>query len=56
MNVNIILDSDYICSKLSEGKEISIDYLFTYLKNKSNIILILDSEQNLLKNILDMRN
>ena len=52
MNVNIILDSDYICSKLSEGKEISIDYLFTYLKNKSNIILILDSEQNLLKNII----
>ena len=38
--------------KLSEGKEISIDYLFTYLKNKSNIILILDSEQNLLKNII----
>lgn len=52
MNVNIILDSDYICEKLSEGKEVSIDYLFTYFKNKSNIIIIQDNEQNLIRNIV----
>ena len=34
MNVNIVLDSDYICSKLSEGKEEAIDVLFTYFKQK----------------------
>ena len=39
MNVNIVLDSDYICSKLSEGKEDAIDVLFTYFKQKSNIII-----------------
>ena len=52
MNVNIVLDSDYICSKLSEGKEDAIDVLFTYFKQKSNIIIIQDDEKNLLKNII----
>ena len=28
MNVNIILDSDYICNKLNEGKEEKINALF----------------------------
>ena len=52
MNVNIILDSDYICSKLTEGEEKTINNLFTYFKNKSNIIIILDNNKNLLKKIV----
>jgi len=52
MNVNIVLDSDYICSVLSEGKESSLNYLFTYFKNKSNIIIIQDKEKALLNKII----
>ena len=52
MNVNIVLDSDYICSKLSEGKEEAIDVLFTYFKQKSNIIIIQDNEKSILRNII----
>jgi len=52
MNVNIVLDSDYICSKLSEGKEEAIDVLFTYFKQKSNIIIIQDNEKIILRNII----
>lgn len=51
MNVNIILDSDYICNKLNDGAEDVINNLFTYFKNKSNIILIQDNNKNLLKKI-----
>ena len=52
MNVNIVLDSDYICNKLSEGKEDQINFLFTFIKNSSNIILLQDNEKNILKNII----
>ena len=52
MNVNIVLDSEYICNKLSEGKEDQINFLFTFIKNSSNIILLQDNEKNILKNII----
>ena len=52
MNINIVLDSDYICSLLSKGKENSLNYLFTYFKNKSNIIIIQDNEKTLLNKII----
>jgi hypothetical protein len=52
MNVNIILDSDYICNKLTEGEEKTINNLFSYFKNKTNIIILLDNNKNLLKKIV----
>ena len=52
MNVNIILDSDYICNKLNEGKEEKINALFTFMKNMSNIIIIQDNDQNIVRNII----
>ena len=51
MNVNIVLDSDYICNKLNDGEEDIINNLFTYFKNKSNIIIIQDNNKTLLKKI-----
>ena len=47
MNVNIILDSEYICNKLTEGEEKTINNLFTYFKNKSNIIILQDNNKDL---------
>ena len=55
MNVNIILDSDYICNKLNEGKEEKINALFNFMKNMSNIIIILDNDQNIVRNIIKMK-
>lgn len=52
MNVNIILDSEYICNKLTEGEEKTINNLFTYFKNKSNIIILQDNNKDLLKKIV----
>ena len=53
MNVNIILDSDYICNKLSEGKEDLINSLFVFMKTMSNIIIIQDSERNIIRKIIN---
>lgn len=52
MNVNIILDSDYIYNKLTDGEEKTINNLFTYFKNKSNIIILQDNNKDLLKKIV----
>ena len=53
MNVNVILDTDYICSQLSNNESsIRVANLFMLLKNKSNIIILQDNDQNILKNIL----
>ncbi len=52
MNVNIILDSDYIYSRLTDGDEKTINNLFTYFKNKSNIIIIQDDDKTLLKKLI----
>ena len=53
MNVNVILDTDYICSQLSNNESsIRVANLFMLLKNKSNIIILQDNDQSILKNIL----
>lgn len=53
MNVNVILDTDYICSQLSNNESsIRVANLFMLLKNKSNIIILQDNNNNILKNIV----
>ena len=53
MNVNVILDTDYICSQLSNNESsIRVANLFMLLKHKSNIIILQDNDQSILKNIL----
>ena len=41
MNINIVLDSDYICKKLSNPNAAKdIEHLFMIMKRKSNIIIV----------------
>ena len=53
MNINIVLDSDYICKKLSsENGAKDIEHLFMIMKQKSNIIIIQDKKQKIINNII----
>jgi hypothetical protein len=53
MNINIILDSDYICKKLSsENGAKDIEHLFMIMKQKSNIIVIQDKNQKIINKII----
>jgi len=53
MNINIVLDSDYICKKLSsENGAKDIEHLFMIMKKKSNIIIIQDNKQKIINNII----
>ena len=52
MNVNIIIDPEYIISNLKADVDIlRIANLFLTLKNKSNIIIIQDKEKEIIKKI-----
>jgi len=52
MNVNIIIDPEYIISNLKADVDIlRIANLFLTLKNKSNIIIIQDKEKEIIKQI-----
>tara|TARA_B100000787_G_scaffold136312_1_gene105117 strand:+ start:836 stop:1897 length:1062 start_codon:yes stop_codon:yes gene_type:complete len=52
MNINIVLDSDYICRKLSsENGAKDIENLFMIMKQKSNVIIIQDKKQKIINNI-----
>ena len=52
MNLNIILDADYIYKKLSDGKEELINSFFTFIKNQTKIKILQDNEKNILKKII----
>ena len=53
MNINIVLDSEYICKELSDPSgAIRIAHLFMTLKEKSNVIILQDKDQKIIKNIL----
>ncbi len=53
MNINIILDAEYICKELSEEKSaLRVCNLFMMLKHKSNIIIIQDKDKKMITNIL----
>lgn len=53
MNVNIILDSDYICKKFSTISGMNeVEKLFLIMKKKSNIIIIQDKNGKIINNIL----
>ena len=52
MNINIILDSEYICKELSnESSAIRIANLFMIMHKKSNIIILQDKDQEIITNI-----
>lgn len=53
MNINILLDPEYICEQLSSKTgAIKVAYLLMAMKHKSNIIIIQDKEQEIIRNIL----
>ena len=53
MNINIVLDSDYICKKLSDPNSAKdVEHLFMIMKQKSNIIIIQDKNQKIINNIV----
>ena len=53
MNINIVLDSEYICKELSdENSALRIANLFMIMKRKSNIIILQDKDQEIITNIL----
>ena len=53
MNINIILDSEYICKELSnQDSAIRIANLFMIMHKKSNIIILQDKQQEIITNIL----
>tara|TARA_B100000780_G_C21078431_1_gene434235 strand:- start:111 stop:1169 length:1059 start_codon:yes stop_codon:yes gene_type:complete len=53
MNINIILDSEYICKKLSTQNGMrDLENLFMIMKKKSNIIIIQDKNQKIINNII----
>ena len=53
MNINIILDPEYICKELSEETSaLRVCNLFMMLKHKSNIIIIQDKDKKITTNIL----
>ena len=52
MNVNIIIDPEYIISNLKKDTDIlRVATLFLTLKNKSNIIIIQDKDKEIIKQI-----
>ena len=52
MNINIVLDSEYICKELSdENSALRIANLFMIMKRKSNIIILQDKDQEIITNI-----
>ncbi|MDB2345066.1 hypothetical protein N9V41_03135 [Candidatus Pelagibacter bacterium] len=52
MNVNIIIDPEYIISNLKKDTDIlRVAHLFLTLKNKSNIIIIQDKDKDIIKQI-----
>jgi hypothetical protein len=57
MNINIVLDSDYICQKFStlDGMK-EMDKLFLIIKKKSNIIIIQDKNGKIVNKILKKLN
>ena len=53
MNINIILDSEYICKELSnQDSAIRIANLFMIMHKKSNIIILQDKQQEIITSIL----
>lgn len=53
MNVNVILDSEYICRELSETNgAVRIANLLMFMKHKSNIIILQDKNQEIVRDIL----
>ena len=53
MNINIVLDSDYICKKLSNPDTAKdIEHLFMIMKQKSNIIIVQDKNQKIINKII----
>jgi len=53
MNVNIILDSNYICKELSNPiSAVRIAQLFMLMKKKANVIILQDKNQIIIRNII----
>lgn len=53
MNINIVLDSDYICKKFSSLNGMKeLENLFLIMKKKTNIIIIQDKNGKIINNIL----
>lgn len=53
MNINIVLDSEYICKELIEiDGAIKVANLLMFMKHKSNIIILQDKEQKIIREIL----
>ena len=53
MNINIVLDSEYICKELKKiDGAIRIANLFMFMKHKSNIIILQDKKQEIIRDIL----
>jgi hypothetical protein len=53
MNINIVLDSEYICKELSETDgAIRIANFLMFMKHKSNIIILQDKKQQIVRDIL----
>jgi hypothetical protein len=53
MNINIVLDSDYICKKLSDPNSAKdVEHLFMIMKQKSNIIIVQDKNQKIINKIV----
>lgn len=53
MNINIVLDSEYICRELTEAEgAIRLANLLMFMKHKSNIIILQDKKQQIIKDIL----
>ena len=53
MNINIVLESEYICKELKKiDVAIRIANLFMFMKHKSNIIILQDKKQEIIRDIL----
>ena len=53
MNINIVLDPEYICKELSNKTgAIKVSYLLMAMKHKSNIIILQDKDQEIIRDIL----
>lgn len=53
MNINIVLDSEYICKELSNATgALKVKYLLMAMKQKTNIIIIQDKDQKIIRDII----